>query len=291
MEIDAVVLDLDGVLVDVSDSYRRAVKESVSIVYGNDSVDDELVQQLKNIGGFNNDWKVTYACALCVLAVEVDENLTREKWIQSVKSHGQGLAAARGAVEELLSGKSLDTVLERWDRKKLWKIFQELYLGSEQYSRSEAEPSVLVRPGFIYDEPILIDTEVREWLSETFELGILTGRPREEARITLERMGWQFDSRALVAMEDWDGEKPSPDALLNLADRFMAETVLYVGDTLDDIRTARNASETDEERTYHGIGVLTGGLTGEEGRAKYRSAGADRVLESINDLPDLLASD
>jgi len=65
--------------------------------------------------------------------------------------------------------------------------------------------------------------------------------------------------------------------------------VAFTGDTLDDIRTAVNADAADEGRVYYGVGVLTGGLTGDDGRRKYSTAGAAAaVVESVNDLPDLL---
>ena len=73
---------------------------------------------------------------------------------------------------------------------------------------------------------------------------------------------------------------------VTLADRFDAQRVAFVGDTLDDVRTAVNASDVDD-RTYYGIGVLTGGLTGAHGEKKYEQAGAEAVVESVNDLPDL----
>jgi len=88
-------------------------------------------------------------------------------------------------------------------------------------------------------------------------------------------------------MDDWAAGKPDPTALVTLAERFDAEAVAFAGDTLDDSKTAVNAEETDS-RTYYGIGVLTGGLTGSEGRAKFEQSGASAVVESVNDLPDLL---
>jgi len=54
MQVEAVVLDIDGVLVDVADSYRRAIVESVEHVYG-DTIEKAAVQQFKDAGGFNND--------------------------------------------------------------------------------------------------------------------------------------------------------------------------------------------------------------------------------------------
>jgi phosphoglycolate phosphatase-like HAD superfamily hydrolase len=75
---------------------------------------------------------------------------------------------------------------------------------------------------------------------------------------------------------------------VTLAERFDAASVVFVGDTLDDVRTAVNAAEADPDRTYRGVGVQTGGLTGGAGREKFERAGAAAVLDSVNDLPDLL---
>jgi phosphoglycolate phosphatase-like HAD superfamily hydrolase len=89
-------------------------------------------------------------------------------------------------------------------------------------------------------------------------------------------------------MDDWTAGKPDPGALITLAKRFEADAVAFVGDTLDDVRTAVNAGEADD-RTYHGIGVRTGGLSGDRGTEKFESAGASAVLDSVDDLPGLLA--
>jgi len=62
MNVDAVVLDVDGVLVDVADSYRRAIVESLESVYG-ETIPKAAIQQFKDAGGFNDDW-ATYAAAL-----------------------------------------------------------------------------------------------------------------------------------------------------------------------------------------------------------------------------------
>jgi phosphoglycolate phosphatase-like HAD superfamily hydrolase len=101
-------------------------------------------------------------------------------------------------------------------------------------------------------------------------------------------------------MDDWEAGKPDPHALMTLAERFDSEeqrcsgarthsvdSVAFVGDTLDDVRTAVNADEVDD-RTYYGIGVLTGGLTGDRGRERFEGVGAAATLASVNDLPDVL---
>ena len=59
-QIKAVLFDMDGVLVDVSGSYRRAVEETAAHFTGRD-IEAGEVQRYKNRGGFNDDWKLTHA--------------------------------------------------------------------------------------------------------------------------------------------------------------------------------------------------------------------------------------
>lgn len=52
------VFDIDGVLVDVSRSYRVAIKQTVEYFTGKEITLEEI-QALKNRGGYNNDWDTT----------------------------------------------------------------------------------------------------------------------------------------------------------------------------------------------------------------------------------------
>lgn len=52
------IFDIDGVLVDVSNSYRKAIKKTV-FVFTKKLVTDLNIQELKNKTGFNNDWDLT----------------------------------------------------------------------------------------------------------------------------------------------------------------------------------------------------------------------------------------
>ncbi len=60
VEIKALLFDMDGVLVDVSRSYRRAIEETVLHFTGR-KIQSNTVQRYKNLGGFNDDWKLTHA--------------------------------------------------------------------------------------------------------------------------------------------------------------------------------------------------------------------------------------
>ena len=288
MNVDAVILDIDGVLVDVADSYRRAIVESIEHVYG-ETIEYDHIQLFKNAGGFNNDWELTDAAALYVLAQREKPALSIETYTGLIAASGGGPTAAETAIADELDPASREQILSEWDRDRLRDVFQQLYLGGDLYRRLEgSEPdSDLDGNGFINDEPVLLTPETRRKL-EGWPLGVITGRPAAEADIALDRVDLDIPDAHRFTMDDWEAGKPDPHALLTLADRLDADRPVFVGDTLDDIRTVTNAIEADSERTFHAVGVLTGGLSGEEGRRKYRSAGADVIVESINDLPELL---
>ena len=306
MQVDAVVLDIDGVLVDVADSYRRAIVESVERVYG-DTIAKADIQRFKNAGGFNNDWELTDAAALFVLTSrETDVDVAA--FTDAIAEAGGGLSAAKTVVRELLDEgseadqweasnrngdhrepwRSADGVLAAWDPERLREVFQTLYLGSELYREIEGDEPAFEAPGYINDEPKLVGEATLEALQQRYAVGVVTGRPAAEADIAMDRVGLSIPDEHRFTMDDWEEGKPHPYALLTLADRFDARRLAFAGDTLDDIRTAINADDEDDERVYYGVGVLTGGLTGEDGRATYAGSGASAVVESVEDLPDLL---
>ncbi|MFC7234553.1 TIGR01548 family HAD-type hydrolase [Halosegnis marinus] len=287
MRADAVVLDIDGVLVDVADSYRRAIVDAVERVHG-DTIERDDVQAFKDAGGFNNDWELTYAAALYVLARRVGFPLSLDTFTDKVGASGGGLAGAETVVADHLDPHDRETVYDAWDRERLHAVFQQLYLGSDRYRDLEGAEPDIDADGYIEDEPLLLDPDARDDLLARFDVGVVTGRPAAEADIALDRVGLDLPDERRFTMDDWEEGKPHPRALVTLAERFGADSVVFVGDTLDDIETAVNAAEADPERDYHGVGVLTGGLTGASGREKYEAAGATAVIDSVNDLPDLV---
>jgi HAD superfamily phosphatase len=67
---EMIVFDMDGVLVDVSESYRETICQTVRHFTGQ-TITRELVQEYKNRGGFNNDWLLSQTIARD-LGVSVD---------------------------------------------------------------------------------------------------------------------------------------------------------------------------------------------------------------------------
>ena len=78
LHIDLLIFDMDGVLVDVSRSYRQAIQQTVQIYFetclglkkGRRSlITKEDISLFKSIGGFNNDWELTSALILYLLSI------------------------------------------------------------------------------------------------------------------------------------------------------------------------------------------------------------------------------
>ncbi len=289
MNPDVVVLDIDGVLVDVADSYRRAIVETVETVHG-ESMSQEEVQSFKEAGGFNDDWELTSAAALYLLARREGLSRSIDAFTDAIAATGGGLGGAEAVVRNALAPDECEWAFAAWDRERLREVFQQLYLGSDLYADLEdGEPGPEVAgAGFIHDETVLADRATLDFLTENFRIGVVTGRPAAEADIALSRVGLDVPNEHRFTMDSSHPGKPDPAALVALADRLDASSIVFVGDTLDDVRTARNASEADPEREYFGIGVLTGGQSGETGREKFASAGADEVLGSVNELPSVV---
>lgn len=286
MRVDGVILDIDGVLVDVSSSYRRAIVETVSYLY-DDSIPRVAVQYFKDAGGFNNDWELTDAVALLVLARDNGMELEVEEYTAAIKEAGGGLAGAKQVIEETHA--DAGTVFASWGPAAIRSVFQQFYLGTELYQDLENGTPEIDCHGFIYDEEVLISDETIAFLVSNYPIGVFTGRPAAEAELALARIGLDIPDSRRITMDDGAPGKPAPDGILELSTQLDVDSIAYVGDTLDDMKTVENAETADPSRSYHGIGVQTGGLSGDAGRNALLSAGADVVIETINDLPATLS--
>ena len=233
VQINALLFDMDGVLVDVSRSYRRAIEETVEHFTGRE-IGENTIQRYKNYGGFEDDWKLTHA-VITDTAMEVP----------------------------------LSRVIEE---------FQGRYRGDDW-------------DGFINEEPTLIDDTTLDALSAERILGIVTGRPEEEAQWTIDHQDWSTYFPLLVAKEkQGDRQKPDPFPLEHSLTMLAAagcdlkpQEVAYVGDSVDDMVAARDAD-------MWAIGVVPPYVDADEHEPLLKERGAHVVIDDPNDLPDVLSS-
>jgi HAD superfamily phosphatase len=177
------VFDMDGVLVDVTESYRETIAQTVEHFTGA-RISHEAIQQYKNEGGWNDDWQLSH---------HIVSKAGSDASFDIVKAHFQHLFRGNGTDGLMLR--------EKW----------------------------VAHPGTL------------EKLGEQFRFAIFTGRPKEEAQLTLDRFaaGLVFDP--IVGMYDVENRKPAPDGLLHILKDNCDCQVFYVGDTVDDARAARAA--------------------------------------------------
>ena len=57
---DLLIFDMDGVLVEVTESYRAAIQATVKHFTGNEKPSRVEIQDWKNRGGFNDDWLLSH---------------------------------------------------------------------------------------------------------------------------------------------------------------------------------------------------------------------------------------
>lgn len=89
-----------------------------------------------------------------------------------------------------------------------------------------------------------LDTLLDECVTAGVRLGVITGKSRATALITLEQLGLLDSFRVLYAGDDVERQKPEPDALLlALADLSAAEgeRVVMIGDSAADVIAGRAA--------------------------------------------------
>lgn len=269
---DALILDMDGVLLDTSRSFPVAVLESArrsapppGLGTGWTERDTEF---LRLAGGFNNDWDA--AAALALLGPATGPGPGWEALCARLEESGGGPPSVRGLVGE-----------GPWDEvyPRVQRTFQLLYAGplaDRLYSLSPTESR-----GLWESEVPLVTAQ--ELDSAGLPFGVLTGRSPEEARLGLSRLGLNLEPYRLVADSEPRFRKPSPDGVLELASRIGSIRPLVVGDTVDDMGAAL-ASRT------RGLGAAFAGIApeGSAREARFREGGALRVTASVRELLALL---
>jgi histidinol-phosphate aminotransferase len=220
---EALLLDLDGVLADVSSSYRLAIIETAR-TFGVALRDDEVIRA-KARGGANNDWELTR---------------------RLIESHGVD------CTQDVVTGR-----------------FEEIYQGTNG------------RPGLWRRETLIPTAALLQRLASRLPLGVVTGRPREDAERFLSDAGIAREISVVVAMEDAPA-KPDPRPVRLALERLRVSRAWMVGDTPDDMSAARAADVVP-------WGIVPPQLDPAAWEPVLVAAGGARVLGSLTELEEMLS--
>src|SRR4030065_678123 len=175
--MDILIFDMDGVLIDVSDSYRKTIQRTIQIY-------------LKTCLGFERnrgDW-------------------VRDEEISLFKLTGGGLRGIRRIL-----GTSWDGWVYRSgdiDKENLIKrIFQEVYLG-KKFGSYYHLPLLFYRgKGFHLRERTLIPKKILIALRKKIRMGIASGRPRFEAELALKRFRLLPYFKSVATLDECEEEE------------------------------------------------------------------------------------
>lgn len=294
------IFDIDGVLVDVRESYRKAIIQT-ALTYLTEylkldfrtsfTVNDEVVSSFKECGGFNNDWDLT--AAIIGYAVSVNRNNIRsglDEFLKSVKRKGGGLSA----VEKLLGGLPREIKYSGDVRSGnvVKRIFQEYYFGAERFrQRFELEPEFNRQEGFFIKEKLLFTPALLDQLRKVLFLSIATGRDAYECNMVMERFSIGRYFTAVVNDDDIKRDekklgkqglsKPNPYIIEKVVSKSgCSGKIYYFGDTTDDMSSAVNCKKYE----VIPVGCVYALNQPEKAAEKLISAGARYIMHAPDQI-------
>jgi len=128
--------------------------------------------------------------------------------------------------------------------------------------------------GLILQEQWFPRDGLLERLANNWRFAIFTGRTRGEARLTLDRFAPHLTFDPIIGNQEVENQKPAPDGLLRIRAACRDCDLLYLGDNIDDGRSARAAGVP-----FIGIDAHGGDLA-----RLFEAEGARAVIASVNDL-------
>lgn len=322
-KVDAVAFDCDGVLIDARKSYDETIRvvvesmveEVTEVKLRLARITPRLIATIRRTGGFNSDWDTSYALTLFAL-VALEERKGRRGAMEALARvtarfgsapRGRGQAAVDSFLEaEFPSTKeSLDKARAYLGyprtppEGRMTTAFDELYFGAALYQKIHGVKSSAPRTkGLIELERILVDGRTLESLEKKLgggRLAMITGRPYVGTEHSLGKLMRYFDKDASIFIGDADIDldlradydamrKPSPEALIRARQKLSSETLLYVGDSAEDMMMVQNARRRGVEGLLF-AGVYQTSPVPADQASFFEGQGCDVVAETVNQVP------
>jgi phosphoglycolate phosphatase-like HAD superfamily hydrolase len=241
LSYDAIIFDVDGVLIDTSRSFTAAAVDAVQVATGSTRFTKYEVQALKSIRGFNNDWHVAIAGAVWI---RFTDEMSFDEFARLVDRANGGLGGLRH-----VAGSELVADLE----DRLTRLAQEAYGGTTACHRLYGfEPVTIIRPGRWREEiPLLSPERARAIASMA---GIVTGRNDSEMELAFQLLRWRLPAQQVGCSTIPALDKPNPTRLLAILEFLGSKKAVYAGDGRDDLELVLNASRQGAEVDFCYIG-------------------------------------
>ncbi len=319
---------MDGVIIDVSESYRDVVRQTTRHFFSPARAAERLPEplfdlsdlaEIKQSGGLNNDWDLTFVVINLLItlvdALKVYES--RDPWTRyrqtilncNVDRLVGFLTSTDNPLKSLLNqgGKQQNPFVaglykgDVGSGNIIKQIFQEIYLGPELFKSSyDMDPKIYRGKGYILKEKLLLDRSILTELSQKNLLAIATGRPGSEAQYPLKHFQLREFFPMVLTLDDCVREEQRILAeegravSLSKPDPFMLDAIA------EEHRHAVNGlfyigdmpddmlAAARSRFKYKSIGILISAPDKSSLKKNLQRAGADYIVENFESLINII---
>ena len=301
-DLDSMIFDCDGVLIDISNSYDLTIKKTVDFILKMANIDlpnivsTKMIDGFKATGGFNDEVDVTYSLILSVVAAKKLNRNESEFIFDVIKNTDQtGILS----VEKYLDTLDVDISEIRKklaypgprDTNTLYSVFDEMFYGANlYYELYKRKPQFFDDKGLIDNDIVLVKKELIEKLRKKFgkKISIVSGRGFVSTKYSLKTLFDEFDLKNSRFLEDEPREfaKPNPQSLISSIKGLQSSCCMFVGDSVEDFIMARKSDELGNKTIF--CAIYGTSKDPETKRVLFEQKNADLILESIDLIPKAL---
>ena len=301
-DVDAIIFDCDGVLIDITNSYDKAIIKTTDFILKKFAkipnpitITTQIIDEFKKTGGFNDEVDLTYASIISLTAAN-KLNKDETKFLYQVIENADQTGIS--SVEKYLSSLDVDIseIMQKLDypgrhsENILYSIFDQLFYGPTLYQKLFKKKSQFNEIGFIENDEIIVTQELLDSLKKKFNqnIAIVTGRGYDSINYSLKKLLEQFNVKNSVFLEDEPRElaKPNPESLLRSIKGLDSSHAIFVGDSMEDLIMAKKATERGKKTTF--CGIVGTSKEPDKKRRFFEKNNATIILDSIQLLPKVL---
>lgn len=301
-DVDAIIFDCDGVLIDVTNSYDKAILKTTDFFLKEFAkisdaipITTQIIDAFKKTGGFNDEVDLTYVAIISLTTANKLNTDGIEFIFQVIKNADE---TGIKSVEKFLDTLNVD-ISEirrkldypgRHSESVLYSVFDQLFYGPELYQKLFNKTSQFTDKGFIEYDDVIVSKDLLENLKKRFNdnIAIVTGRGMDSISYSLNELLKEFNVKNSVFLEDESRElaKPNPESLLRSIKGLNSSHCIFVGDSMEDLIMAKKSTQAGYPTTFCGITGTS--KEPDKKRRFFEKHGATLILDSIQLLPKVL---
>lgn len=299
--VDAIIFDCDGVLIDITLSYDLAIDKTTKFVLqkfyaisNSISITPKIIDGFKSTGGFNDEVDLTYAAILSIAASEKLKKDQHSIINQVIENAGStGITSVEKFLYDKLDISDLKNKLNYPGNNRdsiLYTVFDQLFYGPQLYQKLFGKKSQFTESGLIENDKIIVSKDLLTILKNKLKnkIAITTGRGLESIRYSLKNLLEEFDLKNSIFLEDEPRElaKPNPEPLYRCIRGLDSVHCLYVGDSMEDCIMAKKVNDLGRKTTF--CGIIGTSKDPKKKLELFEKNNVSIVLDSIDLLPKVL---